>query len=304
MEAPPSKSFWVRIVSQGVVSVSQREKWARLAERWQDQGPPATPSLEDTENFAVSLRENLEVDKPTIGILGCTPSLRARLRREWPQSRIALVDFCNEMYLATSATLDESVTSQEDYFAVDWLNMESRIARQVDAFIGDKSLDNVDIDDWDNFFRSVAQCLRPGGLLVLHVGFPDPSLAGKSFESLIEPWIGKMAHDEVDLEHAAAGLWEDLLSGSAENSTTHLSLESYRDDLEKHRQSITPVGLLSARVLTDFASQLDARWTRFDQTDVTASAGTSAFGLVQTRYSRDYSAAPNQPVMVFRLLAH
>jgi SAM-dependent methyltransferase len=282
--------------------VSQLEKWTQLAERWQDQGPPATPSSDDVDNFSTALLRHLATDAATIGILGCTPSLRTRMRRDWPTSRIVLIDFCREMYLATSAILDETVKAGEEYLCVDWLEMGSHLAHDVDAFIGDKSLDNVEIENWPTFFRSVARCLRPGGLLVLHAGFPDPELAGQSFESLAQPWIDSLVLTDAGIGQAAAGLWEDLLSGSADSTTAHLSLEPYRSALEKYRLSNAPIGILSARVLTDFASQLDARWTRFDESDVAAAASASALQLIDKNYSQDYEAARNQPTLIFKLV--
>jgi len=285
--------------------VSQLEKWERLAARWEHQGPPATPSFDDINNFSEALQGSVNCDTPTIAVLGCTPSLRTRMRRDWPTSRIIVVDFCQEMYVATSVILDQETKDAEEYYPIDWLGMASELKYEVDAFVGDKSLDNVAFEDWSKFFQSAFRCARPEGLLVLHVGFPDPELAGKPFETLAQPWIDHLSLNDTDVEtgNAAAGLWEDLLSGSVSDSTNHLSLEPYRSALEEHNLSNTPIGLLSTRILKDFASQLDAQWTRFDQSDVIQSAREYGFEFLSQKYSHDYHAARNQPVMVFRQTA-
>lgn len=279
--------------------MSQLEKWAQLAQRWHEQGPPATPSPEDIENFSSVLRAYLQPSQPTIGILGCTPSLRARMHHDWPNSRIVLIDFCREMYEATSALLDDGVKDSEDYLVADWLEMSSSLEGEVDAFIGDKSLDNVEMQVWDVFFRSVERCLKAGGLLVLHIGLPDSSLAGQSFESLAQPWVESITNTGLGIDKAAAGLWEDLLSGSADNTRPYLSLEPYRNQLAKYSRSADMIGSLSARVLADFASQLDARWTNFDKNDVITAAASSELQHIEERFSHDYQAARNQPIMVF-----
>jgi len=280
--------------------MTQLQKWKSLAQIWQDQGPPATPSFDDVDNFADALTRHGDGNISAIGVLGCTPALRNRMHDDFPDARISVIDFCQEMYAATSAAVRDDVKDNEQYFAVDWLEMRRALPLEVDAFIGDKSLDNVNIEDWEKFFDSAAACLQPGGLLVLHVGFPDPRLAAKPFEHLAQRWVDYLTLKNGDIGDAASGLWEDLLSGSAHHVTKYLSLDPYRAALERHSNSDTALGTLAARVLTDFASQLNARWTNFDRSDLVQAAKRSDFGLLEERYSHDYEAAPNQPTMTFR----
>lgn len=281
--------------------MTQLEKWTRLAEHWEEQGPPATPSTEDVYNMLTILRQYLKTSRPTIAILGCTPSLRRRLADDWPDAHVLLIDFCEKMYLATSSAMTYVHALHEQYIALDWLEMGRYLANKVDAFIGDKSLDNVPKHQWLRFFRSAATCLRRPGILILHVGFPDPHLAGKPFTAIAKPWVESLTLADNSLKNAAAGLWEDLLSGSAKWSSEYLSLEPYRNDLEAASRSTGALGALSQRILEDFASQLDASWVNFDHDDVVSTALHADLRHVDTKYSHDYHAAPSQPILTFRI---
>jgi hypothetical protein len=236
-----------------------------------------------------------------VGILGCTPSLRTKVRREFPDARVMLIDFCREMFDVTSAVVGDDVKSRERYLAIDWLDMAAHVARETDVLIGDKSLDNVPLDRWADFFRATAGALRPDGMLVLHVGFPDPELAGKPFDMLASPWLRVMTQGSGSLADLAAGLWEDLLCGSARKDTSYLSLEPYRSALARHSGEPSSLGILAARVLADFATKLDAHWTRFDQSDVVSAAAAAGFSFEGEALSGDYAAAQYQPILSFRI---
>lgn len=91
--------------------MSQLDKWARLATHWYEQGPPATPSPQDLDHFMAAVRRCGDVADLMVGILGCTPSLRTKVRREFPDARVMLIDFCREMFDVTSAVVGDDVKS-------------------------------------------------------------------------------------------------------------------------------------------------------------------------------------------------
>jgi hypothetical protein len=281
-------------------TMSQLEKWTHLARHWQHQGPPATPSVQDIDNFSAFVAKYVTRPDPTIAVLGSTPALRIRIAADWPDSSIIVVDFCREMYHATSAAVPPHVIDRELYLASDWLLMNMHLMQQIDVFVGDKSLDNVAKPDWAALFRSIRTCMKETGLLVLHIGLPDPDMAGQTFEQLADKWIGEPFETEEVLTIAAAGLWEDMLSGSATPRNDYLSIEPYRPNLEESSRSDGPLGRLSRRVLDEFAGEMNAQWTNFTESDVKSTAAEIGLMHMETLHSGDYYAARCQPILAFR----
>ena len=277
---------------------AQKAKWSALAETWTDTGPPASPSPEDVKNFVTLLSPFLGgATSNRLALLGSTPALRKELPRQFVGCSVTIVDFSPEMYGASSARLPTDLVASETFVERNWLDLAAWTQLAFSAVVGDKALDNVPFDHWRTFFEAIHLQLSDGGVLVLHVGLPDPQLQGRSFTEVYSVWRRRLATGETSVDQAACGLWEDLLSASAsaDPDNRRLSLSTFAVDL--HDAGTGPQGdAIVSRLLELFPGSLAAEWTRFGLQDV-ATAASPWFELGDTLTSADYVAAHLQPLI-------
>ena len=231
-------------------------------------------------------------------VMGCTPSIRKLLEQHFPSVLVYCADFSTEMYSATSESMGK-LNPNETLIATNWLDLGAAMSEPVDVVIGDKAIDNVPFDRWSELFTQLAGVLAPQGLLVAHVGLPDPGLKGTSFAVLVHKWEQLVALGAVPVDDAVTGLWEDLLSASATDSHRDLSLRPFVDDIRQLASARATSSPLEAGFLDMFQDVIVGTWTRFDQQDVETAASVW-FDLARTDHSADYLAAPQQPILTFR----
>jgi hypothetical protein len=200
------------------------------------------------------------------------------------------------MYELTSTKIVRS--PRESFLLGNWLELSALDLPPMDVVIGDKSIDNVDFASWGTLFSEIAGILAEDGRLIAHVGFPDPAYAGHSFESLFASWGDRLAEGTVDTLTAVAGLWEDLLSASASETSRRLSLEPFRSSIGELR-ALRSKNALAKAFLDSFGDAISGSWTSFDQDDMDAAA-SPYFERRGSLISSDYFAARCQPILVYR----
>jgi predicted O-methyltransferase YrrM len=282
---------------------SQRAKWRELARNWTQAPPPASPSREDLANFAAILAKRAPVE--TIGILGCTVGLRelALTDAAIGARRITCIDFTPEMIEATTTALSAFARARaaelEVHVNLDWLKLSSRFAHQFGAIVGDKSLDNLPFETWELFFSECSGSLDATGVLILHVGLVDEAYRNFDPTECLASWVQKIEGGRVELDSAASGFWEDLLTASAfaGGDARILSVGKYASVLEQLQDQASEG---CARVLQRFAelfsTSLHDAWTAFNLDDVVEQAAPW-FEIGDVRWSSDYEAARLQPIV-------
>ncbi|WSQ12384.1 hypothetical protein OG604_34055 [Streptomyces sp. NBC_01231] len=234
-------------------------------------------------------------ESPKIAVLGSTPWLRSALAATHSNVTLCVLDISSEMYRVTSRLLPADLIETESYHEVNWLDWQKWPDASFTAVVGDKSLDNIPFDAWCDFFDAIRRKVTVGGGLVLHVGLPDPTLRGLPFAQLRDRWLERLSDGSADVDEAACGLWEDLLSASARDDTRVLSLAPFARHLEEASQPShgDPV---STKLMQIFANSLTAEWTNFSVADI-AHAASPWFTVTSTVHSADYAAAANQPLI-------
>lgn len=265
----------------------QLAKWKVLAMTWHEAPPPASPSQDDVLAFQRLSSPSLEFPGDVV-ILGSTPALR-RLFGSIAPGRVVCLDFCREMYEAASRYVPSRLVKAETYVEAQWTNIAEHV-RKASVIVGDKSLDNVPFSYWPELFEGLATALQYGGRAVLHVAFPDPEMRNWSFSQTLEKWK-TLVSTGIEIDIAASGLWEDLLSGSARSDDRDLTLGRFRADIEAH-SSDSVVQRLTAL----FGSSLDDSWTRFDMADLQEVALKTGLSVTKVEYANDYVSAPFQPI--------
>ncbi len=283
----------------------QLHKWDSVAHTWHEGDPPAVPSAEDLRVFtdaAVAASRRLQ---GRLVLLGATVALRRALltHPDLPDARLITVDFSDEMIRITTDFLAlDTDLSREWRVTADWRDLAEVVDGPVNAIMGDKSFDNLAFRDWRAVLDGCATVLQSSGLLVLHVGLVDPTYVGFDAERCLDGWATKVECGTRTLGEAAAGLWEDLLTASAyvgDPAQHELSVNKFGPELDalaRRYESWTLHAALLAEFERLFGSSNSARWTAFDLDDLYEQA-KPWFSPGRVTISRDYEAAPQQPVV-------
>ncbi len=277
------------------------ERWEASAVAWdKNLHPPVSPSTEDIAHLLDPLREHERRGLlRSVGLLGCTPQVRAAILASFPAVLLYLVDFSLAMYQATTDLAGRDAPEREFLIHDEWLSSRSWPGSPFSAMVGDRALDHLALPEWPEFFRRMHGRLSDGAPLVLHVTFLDESLQGRPFKQLHDTWAQRLRRGETDLDGAACGLFEDLLSAGAEGSL-YVTLAPYWDDLLRHGSppSSDP---LSARMVELFRRSRNETWTNFKFSHI-SEASNSYFEIVDLRTSHDYFGSERQPTIIFRRL--
>ena len=268
-------------------------KWPRLANGWFESSPPAVPSPEDLEVFQ-RLTGSHEAGTAVV-ILGCTPSLRAvaqvASRRKDP---VFLVDLSPEMVSESVRIMP--LEPNEVVHHAGWMQT-GLVDSMAGTVIGDKALDNIRAEQWPNLFRELGRICSYRGLLVQHIGLDPPRRGVPDALEIRTYWSRRLESNEVNLDDAAAGLWEDLLTHSASfSSGAELSIASWGDRLADAGVRADSEDSLIRRFYDQFGSSLDDSWTSIDW-PLVASCSGGMFALTDVVYSSDYRASPDQPII-------
>ncbi len=237
----------------------------------------------------------LQTEGRTVTVLGSTPQVRRAFSTLANVDQIICVDFLPEMYDAASRYVDNAIVKREKFLCESWLHL-SRAIETTDVVVGDKSIDNIAYEDWPRVFAEIRSVLSSSGRLILHVGLPDLTLGGRSFEELIQRWTDHYEQDRLPLDSAAAGLWEDLLSASADPTNRRLTLAPFVKSIHEHAHAHGKVAL---RLVELFESSFDDWWTRFDLDELVAVAANGGLRTENVRYCDDYLGAYMQPIISF-----
>ncbi|HEX5923668.1 MAG TPA: class I SAM-dependent methyltransferase [Baekduia sp.] len=284
-------------------TTAQTEKWRQLARTWNEAPAPASPSDDDLERF-VALAERYVRADGAIALMGCTPSLRRALSRSRRLSgaRLYCVDFSADMWAATTALVEEPHPG-ERFVQRAWQELASALPEPVDVVLGDKTLDNVEFARWPETFAAVHEALRPGGHLIVHVGLVVRDPVPLDVGAVVGRWAARVRAGEVVTDTAAAGAWEDLLTGSIRGEDVadpyKLTIAGFGDELRAIAERADP-GSAEARVLARlrelFGSSLQDSWTAFTLEELLRAAG-ERFLPRAAYWSTDYDVAPLQPIV-------
>lgn len=279
-------------------------KWDRLAETWVDTGPPASPSANDIEHYRVLLEQaTAPRSAGNLLILGSTPSLRNLVASAFPAFSVTCVDFSVKMYDRMSSAIAVA-NSRERFHQGDWCTFA--LARgECDAILGDKCIDNVMPDKWDDLFANIHRQLRPGGAFIVHLALVDDRFRDTNLDQALSKWSRRLEQGHDSLRNAAAGLWEDLLTASAYKEGYHNTVTTSRfaDEMERLAAHEDDLDSDARRLLDEFVrvfwSSRDDVWSSYDYADIIARMSPYFFHE-QTLYSSDYDVASVQPLVLMR----
>ncbi len=277
-------------------------KWDRLAETWAETSPPAVPSEEDLGYFRARLLAHLGEASDCAVLLGCTVGLRRLFMDEPALSTVELhcVDWSRKMYEKTTAA--GGISNQiEIYHKEDWLEFD--LGHRAKVILGDKSIDNIAFVDWPRLFTKLSSNLACGGILLLHVGLVTDQFRNISFRAALKKWSSLVDAGKVSPSSAAAGLWEDCLTGSAfiDEEGHVLTVRKYQPEIEDFKAMQYNSGSGSERkvfdsFVRDFGPSFDDEWTAFTLQDI-EDVTRGIFSVEQVMHSSDYEAAPSQPII-------
>lgn len=137
-------------------------KWDALARSWSNFLSPCRPDKEDLEAIQEHLQRRISNGEPCgrLLILGSTPEFRDLI----PQMGIdvtiidqnqSMVDFMQRLQLAPN--------SKETVVLEDWFSYLPKAEKQFDVILCDLTQSNIPYDKRQEFYRSVASALVPGG---------------------------------------------------------------------------------------------------------------------------------------------
>jgi hypothetical protein len=270
----------------------QKEKWLGVASTWNETPAPASPSAQDLELFAELAQERLPGTGHRVMVLGSTPGLRRVFASLTSVEEVVCVDFLVEMYNAATPFVPFDLRRKERFIEASWLSHLPGV-RDVSVAVGDKSLDNVAVNDWGRFFRVMHESLCADGVLILHVGLIDLSLRRYSFDEVVARWEEVASRRGSNLDECASSLWEDLLTASASGQDAFVSIGRFQSELE----AAAATSPLIRRLLELFGDSLDDWWARFDMEDLREHADRGGFSIGRVAYAADYPQAGLQPVV-------
>lgn len=283
----------------------QRRKWTAVADSWHEGEPPAVPSPDDLTAFCEFVLRAGGGSRPRVVVMGATVALRRAILTDprLSHAQVTTVDFSPEMLEVTTRALATTADlSRETRVVGDWRSLRSHVPLSADAIVADKSFDNIAFSDWPAVFRSCGAVLREHGRLVLHVGLTDASYECFNPAECLDTWASRLDAGRCTLGDAAAGYWEDLLTGSAyvgDSSRHELSVGKFNGSL-RTLEARHSSGSTQATILIEFNRRFGdsnkSRWTAFKLDDVHEQA-CAWFSAGDLSYSHDYAAARLQPVV-------
>ena len=280
----------------------RRLKWERMADDWKKAEAPAIPSVGDVEIFRECLRRALdESDNRAVIILGATWRLREIfLDRQFEGLALYCVDWSKKMYEVNTQILGK-IPKNETYVQESWSRY--RIENRVGAIIGDKIIDNLPFREWPTFFECSAKHLSPNGRLILHCApIIDTPNAGATPIDYLKKWAVSRVHDNLSVEEAASGFWEDLLTSSAAIGDVEarvLCIGKYKDQLDLLEPKDPEEAAILSCFYKIFGPAIGDAWCAYSMRDIEAQASNS-FDLSEIHYAADYQAAKEQPIVALK----
>lgn len=282
-------------------------KWDNLASKWVHTGPPASPSNEDIENFSHLLYDGIHGKSGgRVIILGCTPKLRDMfVEIEGLRScEVVCVDFSSLMYEKTSQATKHK-NPNEKFHLSDWLAMDLGLHR-FDAVLGDKVIDNVMPDDWNDFFGRLHYHLVPGGYFIVHLAPQNMTFKNLTFTSSLEKWGIYYKRHPGSLEKVVSGFWEEVLGASAFKGETRFhtqKIERFTDEIEKLRSEINHIDPYQREILEEFVkvfwNSRNDEWSSYLYEEI-LEVMSPYFEHEKTVHSGDYNVASVQPIVRLR----
>lgn len=278
-----------------------KSKWDELSVSWEEAGPPATPSVHDVENFSDLIKGFIRPDSHVL-LFGCTPALRRMLARDFQSCEVVCVDYSHKMYQRTSELIT-SKNPREKFVPGNWLNLDLEPAHFTVA-LGDKIIDNVSPADWEQLFKIIHYHLEDAGCFVVHMAIASTTFKNVTVETALDSWSQKYAAGSVDLNTAAAGFWEDLLTASAFAGGGYYNtvrIDRFDVDLNQayaashYMASDDPRRLILESFKNIFASSWQREWSSYQLEDIQKIMG-DLFVLDKIVYSNDYEVAMWQPI--------
>ncbi len=161
----------------------------RLAQRWEDLGPPFRPSADELALFDLSLR-SLPAGSPVL-IIGDSPELRDLTAKYHLPTVIAADNLSN--ILAMRQLRRRTGGLPEKVWVVDWRQMQTDKDKFAMVLI-DFSLNSlVEWDDYGVVLGNIYKLLQPGGKVAARIGLflPQPS---RSAAAVIDDMLSLPQH--------------------------------------------------------------------------------------------------------------
>lgn len=283
--------------------LEQKRKWDALATTWIETGPPASPSDDDINIYKSMLIESLSgKTNGQVALLGCTPKIRKLFTttKELRDIKLVCIDFSESMHFQTTKVLDKQ-NPNEKFFLGNWLDFNIR-EHAFDVILGDKAIDNIMPDDWDQFFMQLQYHLSPGGSFIIHLALADDDFRKITFESALEKWANIYDNSQESLGQIASGFWEDLLTASAYKDGYHntVTISRFAPEVDAFLKSIDQSDKLRQEIFYEFKrifwDSKDDLWSSYQYQEIIDFMG-KRFSHKQTLFSTDYDAAKVQPIV-------
>ena len=275
------------------------EKWELLSKQWMSVKPPAAPSEADASNYVKLLGDG---SAGRILMLGCTPTLRRKL------SGSAHSLFCADISPGMLARSAEVFPRQpnETFVNTDWFELPLDEAT-FDAVVGDKVFDNVTPSLWGDWLSAIARVMKPGACFATRIsprGRQALQIPGSApYEVIVRRWSDRVRRQQVDLEEACSGFWEDALAASTVAHTNQVGDQRISRILPRSRRECLAayVGSSVERdlielVLARYWSARNATWTAYSLEGV-ISAAAPWFSVSALLLAHDYAESRRQPTL-------
>jgi hypothetical protein len=278
---------------------ARRKKWERMAPDWANAEAPAIPSKGDVAIFTrqVSTAFGATGGRAAI-ILGATWRLRQIfLDNLFEDAPIYCVDWSEKMYQINTTLLGRT-PKLETFVNASWTQYQ--LEKKVPVILGDKILDNLPFNEWPTFFDRAAEHLVSGGRLVLHCApIVDIDTPPRDPNDYLAKWAAFRNRNEVTVEDAASGFWEDLLTSSASLGSPDdkiLTISKHESELK----SLCPNDPFSTEILAVFykifGPSIADTWCAYSQRDIEIQS-SERFHIVDVEHADDYKAAAQQPII-------
>lgn len=145
---------------------SQREtkkvQWKEMARVWAGYLPPSKPSRDDMKFYENYLKEYVKKSGTGIKalVLGATPEFRDLLSKH--KINTTFVDINPDMVMAMTSLLKLSKNRKEKFVLSDWMHMPFK-KNSFDIILSDSAQDNIKYSEFNAFFRSMHEILKPNG---------------------------------------------------------------------------------------------------------------------------------------------
>ncbi len=280
--------------------------WDRLADYWEDFGPPESPSSHDLESYRQRLLRHCSNKKQKVCILGSTIGLR-RLFVDNPyltDCQVHCIDWSSKIY-DRMTNLGCIENPQEHYHCANWISFDLG-KESFAAIVADKSINNLAFENWPALIDNLWNHLEPGGLLLHRVVFVNQKLRGMTFEEILLQEAQCIQSGTISLEDGAERLWDKCLSGSyfiGTDDQQSMSVGNYRNGIhaceEKLKGLHTPAARLFFMFLVLYEQNFSDVWPAITSDDFSRVLA-SRFEITHMLYSHDYEGAVFQPVIECR----